>query len=370
MRTHYLIAALVGALLGTLLAALAPLSRLGLPMTAGGPRTFFVSPAGSDANSGVRPDEPLATIQLAVDRAGPGERVALAAGAYRQDFRSRRDGTATAPITISGPPDAVVHGAGRSRVVEINHDHITLEGFTIDGLWGRPDRQEGYRDKLLYAVGTRPGDGVVGLRVLYMAFANAGGECLRLRYFAQHNEVAHSSFSACGVYDFRFADGGKNGEAVYIGTARSQLGDGRSPTADLDQSSYNWVHHNRFDTGGNECVDIKEGSAENIVEHNSCTGQRDPSSAGLDARGDRNTFRGNHIYGNVGAGVRLGGRDRGDGVDNAVYHNTIVGNRGGGIKVVRPRQGRLCGNELRDNAGGAVVGQDGLPDPAAPCPDG
>jgi Right handed beta helix region len=370
MKSHYIILALVGVLLGVLPAALWPGRRAWLPQVAGGPRTFYISPAGDDANSGARPDAPLATIQLALDRAGPGDRVTLAPGGYSQDISTRRDGTAAAPITISGPRDAVLRGAGRSRVITINHDHITLEGFTVDGLWGRPDRSEGYRNKLLYAVGTAPGDGVVGLRVLYMAFANAGGECLRLRYFAQHNEVAHSSFTGCGVYDFKFRGGGKNGEAIYIGTARAQLGDGRNPTDDLDQSSYNWIHHNRFDTGGNECVDIKEGSAENIVEHNSCTGQRDPHSAGLDARGNRNVLRSNHIYGNVGAGVRLGGKDIVDGVDNEVSHNTIIDNRGGGLKILRPQQGLLCGNELRDNDAGAVVGHATVPDPALPCPGG
>lgn len=367
MRRTNLLATLLAALLGALLAALAPPDHVWLPAVAGGPRTYYVSPAGSDANGGERPGAALATIQLAVDRALPGERVVLAPGVYRQDITSRRDGTAAAPITIGGPREAVVKGGGRGRVVEINHDHITLEGFTVDGLWGRPDRPEGYRDKLLYAVGRRPGDGVVGLRVLHMAFANAGGECLRLRYFAQHNEVAHSSFVGCGAHDFRFGGGGKNGEAVYIGTARDQLGDGRNPGDELDRSGYNWVHHNHFDTGGNECVDIKEGSAENVVEHNSCTGQRDPDSAGMGARGSRNIFRGNHIYGNVGAGVRLGGEDAGDGLDNTVSHNRIVGNGGGGIKIVRPQQGPLCGNELRDNGAGPVVGRGGL-DPAAPCP--
>lgn len=368
MRSHYLSAVLVGALLGVLLAALAPTSRVWLPMVAGGPRVFYVSPAGSDANSGASPDAPLASIQLAVDRAGPGDRVALAPGHYLQDISSRRDGTAEAPITISGPAGAVVSGAGRSRVIEITHDHLTLEGFTVDGLWGRPDEAAGYRDKLLYAVGTSPRRGVTGLRVLRMAFANAGGECLRLRYFAQHNEVAHSSFANCGVYDFRFRDGGKNGEAVYIGTARSQIDDGKNPTGGLDQSSYNWIHHNRFDTGGNECVDIKEGSAENIVEHNSCTGQRDPKSAGLDARGDRNTFRDNHIYGNRGAGVRLGGDGARDGLDNAVYRNTIVDNAGGGIKILRSRQGLICGNTVDGGRAGAVVGEGEGVDPMAPCP--
>lgn len=332
-----------------------------------GPRTYYVSPTGSDSNRGEGPAAPLATIQLAVDRARPGDQIRLAEGEYRQDVVSRRDGTAAAPITISGPPGAVIRGGGSSRVIEINHDNHTLKGFTVNGLWGRADRAAGYRDKLLYAVGTRPGDGVVGLRVLEMSFANAGGECLRLRYHAMHNEVAYSSIAGCGLYDFRFGGGGKNGEGIYIGTARGQLGDGRNPTAELDTSGHNWIHDNSIDTGGGECVDIKEGARENLVERNSCTGQRDPKSAGLAARGDRNTLRDNKVYGNSGAGVRLGGAEPGDGVANRVYGNTLVDNRGGGIKILRPEQGPLCGNLLRDNGQGAVVGSDLAVDPAAPC---
>jgi hypothetical protein len=359
------------------IAAAALLACLGLPLLpmalaaplASGPRTFYVAPDGDDSNAGRAPEAPLRSIQRALDEARPGDRVELAPGDYFQDAVSRRDGAPEAPITIAGPPGAVLRGAGADRVVEINHDYITLEGFSLDGLWGNPKKKKGYRSKLLYVMGTRPGDGVTGLRVLHMRFANAGGECLRLRYFASHNEVAHSSFSACGVYDFRFG-GAKNGEAIYIGTARAQIDDGKNPTEELDRSTGNWIHHNSFDTRGNECVDIKEGATENLVEHNSCTGQRDPKSAGLGAQGERNVLRYNRVFGNAGAGVRLGGDRKDDGVGNAVYGNTLVDNEGGGIKIVRGPQGLICGNEIADNGDGPIVGmREGAPDPSAPCPE-
>jgi hypothetical protein len=187
-------------------------------------------------------------------------------------------------------------------------------------------------------IGTRRHDGVTGLRVLHMTFKNAGDECVRLRYFVQHNEIGHSTFMNCSVHDFRFQAGGKNGEAVYIGTAPEQWGQHGAPSADPDHSNNNWIHHNTFNTQGNECVDIEEGSSGNIVEHNVCTGQRDPKSAGLDARGNGNVFRYNHVFGNIGAGVRLGGNGPMDGADNHVYGNRIVDNRAGGIKVLHERQ--------------------------------
>jgi hypothetical protein len=331
------------------------------------PTTYYVSLAGGDASGGTAPDAPLKTIQRAVDLAQPGDVIELAPGAYFQDIVSKRGGTAAAPITIRGPADAVIKGGGQSRIFEIHHDYLTLEGFTIDGLWGSPATMDGFREKLLYVVGRRPLDGVTGLKVLHMAFRNAGGECLRLRYFAKRNEIASSSFVGCGVHDFKFGAGKRNGEAIYIGTAPEQRGNGENPTADPDRSNDNWIHHNTFDTQGNECVDIKEASSGNIVEHNTCTGQQDPNSGGFDARGNRNIFRYNESFGNVGAGIRLGGDGKKNGIDNQVYENKIHDNQAAGIKVTRRPQ-KMCGNTLRDNRAGDVVGAGRARiDVAVPC---
>jgi hypothetical protein len=354
-------------LAGGVIGMLSALGALWYPNAAALPTTYYVSPSGSDQNDGTAPEAPLATIQLAVDRASPGAVIQLAPGDYFQDVVSRRDGARDAPITIEGPASAVLHGGGAARMFEINHDYITLDGFTLDGLWGKSSSARGYREKLLYVVGSAAHNGVTGLRVVHMVFRNAGGECLRLRYFARQNEIAFSHFEACGVHDFKFKAGKLNGEAIYIGTAPEQRGK-RTPTADADASNDNWIHHNTFDTRGNECVDIKEGASGNIVEHNRCTGQRDPKSGGFDIRGNGNVLRYNESYGNAGAGIRLGGDTAADGVDNLVYGNRIYDNRAGGIKFQRARQAKVCGNTLANNRGGNVVGAaPSKLDPTAPC---
>ncbi|TMA40724.1 MAG: hypothetical protein E6J81_19490 [Deltaproteobacteria bacterium] len=71
---------------------------------------------------------------------------------------SKRNGTANGRITITGPATAIVKGGGADRIIEINHDYITLDGFTIDGLWGNPSAASGYRDKTLYVLGQRAAD--------------------------------------------------------------------------------------------------------------------------------------------------------------------------------------------------------------------
>ena len=337
------------------------------------PLHYYVAPQGDDANVGYTADAPFATIQHALDVVKAGDTIHLAPGDYMEDLITQVAGAPAAPITLVGPPDAILRGKGEmSTALRVRHDHYALVGFTIDGLHGDPSAPDGYTEKLLYVQGETPRRGVTGLRVYNMAFRNAGGECVRLRYFAQHNEIAYSTFDTCGLLDYTFDDGGKNGEAVYIGTSSNQWDDGKNATADPDESSYNWIHHNVMNTQGNECVDIKEGAYENIVEYNHCTGQLDPESGGLGARGDRNIFRFNVVEGNVGVGVRLGGH-KVDGVqygrENQVYDNQLIGNRQGGIRVEVKEQGQICENSLRGNRGPDVLGEldeDDL-DPTTPC---
>ncbi|MCE7988983.1 MAG: extracellular solute-binding protein [Caldilinea sp. CFX5] len=341
-----------------------------LPLTP--PRQYYVAPHGDDAAPGATPLTAFATLQHALGQVQPGDTIHLLPGDYRENVVSVVDGRAEAPITIMGPADAILRGAGAaSAAFYLTHNYYTLVGFTIDGLYGDPTQKEGYTQKLLYVQGTQPKRGVTGLRVLNMTFRNAGGECLRLRYFAHQNEIAYSTFTTCGLLDFAFGDGGKNGEAIYIGTSSTQWDDGKNPTPDPDESRANWIHHNVMNTQGNECVEIKEGAAANLVEQNSCTGQLDPDSGGIGSRGNGNIIRYNVVYGNVGAGVRLGGHEVDGiqyGVANEVYGNQLFNNVAGGVNVAIGPQAKICGNQLAHNLGKAIFGDAGKAyDAAAAC---
>ena len=321
---------------------------------------YYVNPEGNDENDGRTSAKPFKTIQKAIDTAQPGEVILLEKGVYLQNFISRRNGAPDKPILVEGTREAIVKGGDEgNRVIEINHDYIILQGFTVDGLRGPPDKKESYKDKLIYALGIENRNGVNGLKITGMEIKNAGGECVRLRYFAQKNEIFSNTIKNCGAYDFKFSDGeeGKNGEGIYVGTAPEQTKDGKNETKDRDESNGNWIHDNTIDTQGNECVDIKESSSGNIVENNKCTGQKDPQSAGIDARGSANIIRKNEIYGNVGAGVRLGGDKDSDGIDNVVVENIIRNNEGGGIKLEQFPQGELCRNTFQNNGKDDLVGE-------------
>ena len=107
----------------------------------------------------------------------------------------------------------------------------------------------------------------------------------------------------------------------------------------------NWIHHNTFRTYGNECVDVKEGSTDNLIEHNICEQQKDSNSGGFGLRGSENTLRYNEIAECVGSGVRMGG-DKGYGGGNNVYGNKIRNTGKGGFYVMQTDQGVVCENEV------------------------
>lgn len=346
---------------GTCIAADSPM------FTSPGDFDLHVSPWGEDSNPGNHWSRPLKTIQRALELAQPGQRVAISAGHYHEDLRSVRDGREGAPVSLVGGAGVVIRGAGRPRVIEIRHSHLELVGLEVDGRIVATDGGTRYRDKLVYIMGRSQRSGITGVRLLNMHLRYAGGECVRMKYFAHHNEVAWSTISHCGVDDFHGDGGAKNGEGIYIGTAPEQLH--RNPTTRLDGSNGNWIHHNRFDTRGNECVDIKEASRFNLVEHNSCTGQLDENAAGISSRGNDNIIRFNHIFGNRGAGIRFGGDTTRDGIHNHAYGNVLGDNAYAAFKIMATPQRRLCGNQVAPGPAQTVRGTFASKvRPTAPCP--
>ena len=78
-----------------------------------------------------RPSESqLSPLQTRIDAARPGDRVVVGPGTYRGDLILDR------PLTLVGEGRPVLVGSGTGSVVRIRADHVTVEGFDIDGLAG------------------------------------------------------------------------------------------------------------------------------------------------------------------------------------------------------------------------------------------
>ncbi len=326
-------------------------------------RELFVAPSGQVGHDGRSRETPFARIQAAIDLAEPGDVVRILPGEYLEDLETRRDGRPGSPIRLVGVPDAngrrpVVRGAGESHIVDVRHSHVWLEDLAVDGLFGDPSDAAGYRSKLLYAsgsVGEAGFEGLKGVRLLRLVLRNAGTECVRFRYEVVESEIAESLVENCGVWDFRFGRGRKNGEAIYVGTAPEQLPDHEAIVADA--SNGNWIHHNFLRSNGAECVDVKEGAEANRIERNDCSGLRDTESGGISIRGTRNIVRANVVHDNAGAGIRLGGDRETDGIQNEVVGNELYRNAYAAFKVIAQPQARLCGNRVR-NGDTLVRGRD------------
>lgn len=101
----------------------------------GDPQTFFVSPRGEDVETPSTREKPWRTLQFAVDRALPGDRVVLLPGLYPGQTRLTHGGVKGTPVTIeSDQPGTVVldgrHEAQSCLQLE-KAPNVTIRGVEI-----------------------------------------------------------------------------------------------------------------------------------------------------------------------------------------------------------------------------------------------
>lgn len=120
------------------------LFALGFPFCYG--TTYFVSPQGSDANTGTI-THPFATLQFAIDKTVPGDMVYLRGGTYsistQLNIRTEHSGTSSSPIKLwaynnekplldfSSQPLVKTGDASLPRGFYITGDYWHLKGFEI-----------------------------------------------------------------------------------------------------------------------------------------------------------------------------------------------------------------------------------------------
>lgn len=294
-------------------------------------RTYSVV-AGVGPGGDGSPAAPFATVAEALAVAGPGDTVAVAPGRYPGKLRTVRSGRADAPIRLVGTGGAHLYSNDQGRLLEVLHDHITIEGFELSNA-----------NIVVLISGAR------GVRLENNWIHGAYSECVRLRAFASDNTLFRNVIRECGLaYD------GANGEAIYIGTAPEKLRD--NPTPAPDASSRNLVWGNDIVVWG-ECVDIKEAADGNQVVENWCRGGSYLNGAGLSSRAKATVFINNWSTDHLGSGLQLAGDRPGNGSDSVVTGNVLTDNGQYGLKIVADAtpQRQLCGNVLRGNRRAAAT---------------
>jgi hypothetical protein len=339
---------------------------------------YYVSPGGSTDGTGSR-DDPLRSIQHALEFAEPGETVHVLPGRYRERVATVRAGEPDAPITITGPPDAVYVGGGQSHSPEpmkIRHSHVHVTGLTFDGLQNpdAPDSLDSYAgSNLTVDPQTRwRGDGppptVTDVKLLPHAVGNTTGPCVHV-FFGERIEIGEFRLlGPAGVAHFKFDEPGHDGEVVYVGTSEGGW-EGRWD-GHVDRTRDVHIHHIDASAGHAhaELADAKPGTRDVLVEYCTSVGSVG-GQPGIHLGGADGVARWNRIEDSESNGVTIGNwgveTDRAPdaATGSAVYGNHVSGSARQSIGFTRdasPDEQRvLCGNDVEAPAGG---------DPTKTCP--
>ncbi|GEP49169.1 hypothetical protein MSA03_26770 [Microbacterium saccharophilum] len=300
----------------------APATAPGRTPTAGGeasasPRpsstpTIAATPAPSSPAASAECPSPTPTVtsadalHSALEMAQPGDVIVLAPGTYEGNFVATASGTASSPITLCGPKDAVLQGGGVKDGYIVHLDgaeYWHLIGFTVT------NGQKGVM-----------ADGTTGSVIENLTVSDTGDEAIHLRRFSTGNIVRGNTISNTGQRKPKF------GEGIYIGTAESNWCD--ISDCQPDASDDNLIEGNLISGTTSEAVDIKEGTRGGTLRANSFDG------ATISAADSWVDVKGNDwlIEGNTGVNSPLDGfqtheiGDGGYGSGNVFRGNTATVN--------------------------------------------
>lgn len=356
---------------------------------------LYVSPTGSDSNTGTSASSALKTIQSALNKASPGTTINIAPGIYREKLTTVVNGTADSPIILKGSEvgkekstryKTVLYGTG--RIVNIDHSYYRLEGFTIDGQEKlstttyptdlnsirsfKDSVQSNVADgRLIYIGSAETSKDITGVVITNMFLHGAGGECVRMRNNAVNNTISDSVIEWCGMYgkgddteQYKY----HNGEGVYIGTSPKSTD---QPMAGNDQSSNNIIRDSTINTFGSECFQVKENAHDNSFINNICAFNDEPTEflgSAIELRGHNNSLVGNTISQSKSVAFKMkSDSTQYDKGGNSAQNNTFSDYVGAGILNDQTSpQGIFCGNTFSTST---IVQGNSVGNPTEPCVD-
>lgn len=246
----------------------------GVPNDTGG-STIHVRPGGGFFNSGAE-DDPLGSINRAVNLADPGDTVYVHPGEYVELVETSVGGDPENPLTLTGPANAVLKPpeGKESSALEINNSYTHLTGLTITGLHNAdaPDDPNSYHQDKLISINSNadgPDDYLEGLVVSPHRLGNAGQALINSVQFKDSEIGGFKVIGPAGTKWILDDTEGHNGEIVYLGTAPDNRHERGYDT--YDQTRNIRVHHIDNSEGHphSELVDCKTGTRDITIEY--CT---------------------------------------------------------------------------------------------------
>ena len=189
---------------------------------------------------------PVATVSVrtardltnALAQARPGAVITLQPGIYSGRFVARTSGTAAAPITLCGGPDAILDAGGKSKGTVLYLNGVAywrVQGFTV---------RNGQKGVMA--------DRVRSTTISGLTVDKIGDEAIHLRRNSTDNTVTGNRILGTGLRTKKY------GEGIYVGSAKSNWSSltGGAP----DRSDRNEISANMISGTTAEAVDIKEGT--------------------------------------------------------------------------------------------------------------
>lgn len=336
-------------------------------------------------------EEPLESIQAAIDQARPGDTIHVNPGEYRELASTVRSGNPGQPITLTGPKDAILRNHPEEwYTLRIKHSHFHLDGLTVTGLSNpnHKDDIEAYSglpidcSPIGYFSNDEPEEYeyLLDIKIKPDALGYSRGNLMNAKW-VRDVEIGEFEIIGPAGMDILLDEAvHHNSEIVYIGGAG--FTNPESPCCDKSRNIH--VHHIDNSTGypHAELVDIKSGTQNVTVEY--CT---DAGGAGeaINDGGDPGAVhiggadiivRWNVIENAATDGISFYSQsishetpdsyDAPDGTGCSIYGNRIVDTDGLAIGFaqmdhVGPEDQRvICGNEYNGETHGK---------PDKPCPD-